>query len=337
MDKKSYSDRIDELLSEMPEFVSDFIYNFGKVESYNTKLEYCRDIRMFLDFIVNFIPDYAETDIKDLTLDDISGIDVLYVNRYLTRLGENHEETTVKRRRASIASMYSFFMKSGKIKANPIAVSKKISLPERNVIYLTNDEQRKLLESVRSGSGLTNAQSNYHNQYADRDSAIFLLLLDTGLRVSEMLTSDIGDYDLTAGSVVVTRKGGDTQTVYYSDECIEYLQTYFDAQKAKFNLKDINHFPAFTALSGERLGVRAVERLVKKYVKAALPEKAEGSKITPHKLRSSFAMSFYAASGNDILKLQKKLNHKSIATTNVYAKAANTDMEDTRNLLQGLR
>ncbi len=191
----------------MPEFVSDFIYNFGKVESYNTKLEYCRDIRMFLDFIVNFIPDYAETNVRDLTV----------------------------------------------------------------------------------------------------------------------------------GSVVVTRKGGDTQTVYYSDECAEYLQIYFDSQKAKFNLKDANHFPAFTALSGERLGVRAVERLVKKYVKAALPDKAEGSKITPHKLRSSFAMSFYAASGNDILKLQKKLNHKSIATTNVYAKAANTDMEDTRNLLQGLR
>jgi site-specific recombinase XerC len=66
-----------------------------------------------------------------------------------------------------------------------------------------------------------------------------------------------------------------------------------------------------------------------------LPEKARI--ISPHKLRSSFAMSFYAASDNNILLLKKKMNHKSIQTTNIYAKASDTAMKDSRSLLQGLR
>ncbi|WP_026525098.1 tyrosine-type recombinase/integrase [Butyrivibrio sp. MB2005] len=339
MERKSRSDQIESLLEEMPEFVSVFIYNFGKVDAHNTKLEYCRDIKRFLDFIVNCVPEYKKKKIsvEDLTLDDLSNLDVLYINNYLTDMAENYENTTAKRRRASVASMYSYFMKAGKIRLNPMAISKRIDLPKKDVIFLTNEEQSKLLDSVRNGTGLSTTQANYHNLYTKRDSAMILLFLDTGLRVSELVSTDMDDFDLASGSVVVTRKGGDTQTVYFSNECSGYLLDYFTTQKAKFNLKQTRNFPAFTALSGERIGVRAVERLVKKYVRAALPDSSNVDKITPHKLRSSFAMSFYEATDHDILKLQKKLNHKSLNTTNIYAESAKTDMKETRNVLEGLR
>ena len=78
-----------------------------------------------------------------------------------------------------------------------------------------------------------------------------------------------------------------------------------------------------------------MEKLVKKYVGACLPAKAKS--ISPHKLRSSFAMSFYTASDNDLLLLKEKLHHKSISTTNIYAKASDTKKEASRNVLQGLR
>ncbi len=98
--------------------------------------------------------------------------------------------------------------------------------------------------------------------------------------------------------------------------------------------KDL-HFPAFTTTTGKRLGVRAVEQLVKNYIEICLPQKSK--EITPHKLRSSFAMSFYEASGHDIVKLKEKLHHSNIETTNIYARASRKDMKDTRNILQGLR
>ena len=334
--KMNYSDKINELLSQLPDFVSDFIYNFGRVENYATKLEYCRDIKTYLEFIVNFLPKYCDKNIKEITLKDLGDIEVLDINRFLTTLAGNHKETTVKRKRASLSSMYGFFVATGKLSRNPIAATKTIRVPEKDVIYLTNDEQRILLDTVRHGTHLHDSVAKVHYIYADRDSAMFILLLDTGLRVSEMLDTDIIDYNLDDCSVVVTRKGGDTQVIYYSDECRDYLDIYFSSQKAKYNLGNSSlKFPAFTTTSGNRLGVRAVEILVKKYVSVCLPEKARI--ISPHKLRSSFAMSFYAASDNNILLLKKKMNHKSIQTTNIYAKASDTAMKDSRSLLQGLR
>jgi site-specific recombinase XerD len=334
--KTQYSDKINELLSEMPEFISDFIYNFGRVENYATKLEYCRDIKVYLEFITNYLPKYCDKDIKELTIDDVANIEILDINRFLTTLSGNHKETTVKRKRASLSSMYGFFVATGKMPRNPIAATKTIKIPNKDVIYLTNEEQSTLLDTVRHGTNLHDSVAKVHYIYADRDSAMFLLLLDTGRRVSEMLGTDIIDYNLDDCSVVVNRKGGDTQIIYYSDECRDYLDVYFTSQKAKYGLSANNlKYPAFTTSTGKRLGVRAVEMLVKKYVTACLPEKARI--ISPHKLRSSFAMSFYAASDKDILLLKKKMNHKSIQTTNIYAKASDSAMKDSRSILQGLR
>lgn len=330
--KSQYTDKINKLLNEMPEFVSDFIYNFGRIENYATKLEYCRDIKIYLEFITK----YCDKDITDLSLDDVANIEILDINRFLTTLSGNHKETTVKRKRASLSSMYGFFVATGKMSRNPIAATKSIKIPYKDVVYLTNDEQRTLLETVRYGTKLNESVAKVHYIYADRDSAMFILLLDTGLRVSEMLSTDIIDYNLEECSVVVTRKGGDTQVVYYSDECRDYLDIYFKSQKAKYELSSSDlKFPAFTTSTGKRLGVRAIEMLVKKYVAACIPEKARI--ISPHKLRSSFAMSFYAASDKDILLLKKKMNHKSIQTTNIYAKASDSAMRESRSILQGLR
>lgn len=329
-------DKVNELLKEMPEFVSDFIYNFGRIENYATKLEYCRDIKIYLEFITTYLKEYCDKDITDLSLDDVANIEILDINRFLTTLSGNHKETTVKRKRASLSSMYGFFVATGKMSRNPIAATKSIKIPNKDVVYLTNDEQRTLLETVRYGKKLNESVAKVHYIYADRDSAMFILLLDTGLRVSEMLSTDIIDYNLEECSVVVTRKGGDTQVVYYSDECRDYLDIYFKSQKAKYELSSNDlKFPAFTTSTGKRLGVRAIEMLVKKYVAACIPGKARI--ISPHKLRSSFAMSFYAASDKDILLLKKKMNHKSIQTTNIYAKASDSAMRESRSILQGLR
>lgn len=329
-------DKVNELLKEMPEFVSDFIYNFGRIENYATKLEYCRDIKIYLEFITTYLIEYCDKEITDLSLDDVANIEILDINRFLTTLSGNHKETTVKRKRASLSSMYGFFVATGKISRNPIAATKSIKIPNKDVVYLTNDEQRTLLETVRYGKKLNKSVAKVHYIYADRDSAMFILLLDTGLRVSEMLSTDIIDYNLEECSVVVTRKGGDTQVVYYSDECRDYLDIYFKSQKVKYELSSNDlKFPAFTTSTGKRLGVRAIEMLVKKYVAACIPEKARI--ISPHKLRSSFAMSFYAASDKDILLLKKKMNHKSIQTTNIYAKASDSAMRESRSILQGLR
>ena len=58
-----YSDLINNLLNDMPDFIMDFVYNTGK--SYATKLEYCRDEGIFLDFMVNYLPEHDGKTKKD--------------------------------------------------------------------------------------------------------------------------------------------------------------------------------------------------------------------------------------------------------------------------------
>lgn len=218
---------------------------------------------------------------------------------------------------------------------NPVSATESIKLPDKIIIILTNIGQNRLLDVICSGDNLTEKAQKQHPKYEDRDIAMFILMLDTGLRVSELLSSDIKDYDFDEHSVVVTRKGGDIQAVYYSDECGYYLSNYFDSQRAKFALRNGN-FPAFTTTSGNRMTVRSVELLVKKYAYTAFGE-AKAELLSPHKLRSSFAMSFYRATDHNILLLQKKLNHKNITTTNIYAKADKEEMIESRNVMQNLR
>ena len=234
-----------------------------------------------------------------------------------------------------MSAFFTYLRNSGKVSENPVFASKRIEIPSKKVVFLDDEQQETLMQTVIHGTGLSKNALKYHELYAERDAAMFMLMLDTGLRVSEMLGSNIIDYNLDEGKVTVIRKGGDQMDVYYSDECAGYLRDYFDSQKAKYSFTSEVDIPAFTTTTGERLSVRAVEVLVNKYVKAGLPKLA--GTISPHKLRSSFAMSFYAANNYDILLLQKRLNHKSVTTANIYAKATDKDVAASRNLLQERR
>ena len=109
---------------------------------------------------------------------------------------------------------------------------------------------------------------------------------------------------------------------------LEYLSYRKNKQK-----RVQNEEPLFTTLKGDRFSSSTLEKLIKKYALSSFPGK--GKLITPHKMRSSSAMSYYAKT-KDILALQRKLGHKNIQTTNIYAKATNEEMKANRNIFNDL-
>lgn len=200
----------------------------------------------------------------------------------------------------------------------------KIKLPkltdkDRAIKFLRYEQIEKLLAlpDVSTFQGL-------------RDRAILETLFSTGLRVSELTSLNIEQFnlqellrgELQEYELPIAGKGGSTRTIYFSKRALkwlgEYLKTRKDLSPALFinfrpDLKDKEH----------RLTARSIERLLKRYVaRAGLPVKA-----TPHTLRHSFATDLLEQ-GADLRAVQELLGHKNIVTTQIYTHLTNPRLRE---------
>jgi site-specific recombinase XerD len=166
-----------------------------------------------------------------------------------------------------------------------------------------------MLDKVESGEDLSTRQSNYHEKTKTRDLAIVTLLLGTGIRVSECVGININDIDWKNMGVKVHRKGGAEVVVYFGDEVAVALNDYYEERKG-INAIAGNEEAFFLSMQRKRIGVRAVENLVKKYAKMVTNVK----NITPHKLRSTYGTNLYRETG-DIYLVADVLGHKDVNTT----------------------
>lgn len=334
-EKKSSSLVLFSLLDSLPEFCNNLFVGRKNERVLNTRLGYARDLKQFFDFLMDTHPYFCDMKVKDIKPSDMSAVKAEDLDKFIEIYSEDHAVKTIARMKSSISAMYSYLINTLQaVQYNPALGSQKIKIPEKDfVIYLTIEEQERLIQTIRYGTGLSDREKKWHGRYVKRDLAMIFLFLDTGLRVSELQGIDNKDFDLSECSVIVARKGGSINKVFFSDEAAEYIIDYMEEKKANFPLFNGDSDPFIITEKGERLSVRQIQNIVPKYVSAAIPEKA-GS-ITPHKLRSSFAMGFYQRDpefgGHDLLTLQRRMNHKSITSTNVYAKAAENISKETRN------
>lgn len=325
--------KIKELVNTIPVLSSFLLYTVSEKEK-STRYSYGEELKLFFLYLISYNPLFCDKELNEITNDDLSLIKAEDISLYLSLLLDNGlKDKTVARKRASISSFFTFMCNNKKIKTNPVSMSTKVKIhTSDDVIHLTIPEQLKFLNDVFSGENLDKKKKAYHEKYALRDKAIIIMLLDTGLRNSELRGINISDVNFTECSVFIKRKGGSFQTIYFSDETKKVILEYLSYRKNK-QKRVQNEEPLFTTLKGDRLSSSTLEKLIKKYALSSFPGK--GKLITPHKMRSSSAMSYYAKT-KDILALQRKLGHKNIQTTNIYAKATNEEMKANRNIFNDL-
>ena len=168
-----------------------------------------------------------------------------------------------------------------------------------------------LLDYVdHGGDNLSGQRKVYYEKTKNRDLAILTLLLGTGIRVSECVGLDIQDVDFKNNGVRVTRKGGNEMVVYFGEEVENALKTYLYTTRKNTEPLPGHENALFLSTQRRRMGVQAVENMVKKYAKEITPNK----KITPHKLRSTYGTALYKETG-DIYLVADVLGHKDVNTT----------------------
>ena len=149
-----------------------------------------------------------------------------------------------------------------------------------------------------------------------RDAAVLELLYSSGLRVSELVSLDLGGIDRAEGTVRVRGKGDKERIVPVGVPALEALRVWEEQGRPVLADRGKGGSPQralFLGVRGGRLGYRAVRTLVDRYAARA----GIARHISPHTLRHS-AATHLVEGGADLRSVQDFLGHSSLATTQIY-------------------
>lgn len=149
-----------------------------------------------------------------------------------------------------------------------------------------------------------------------RNKAIMLVMLNMGLRVSEITDIRSGNINITSKKVrIVNGKGGLDRDLVIPAGIEETLRQWKSRKP-----RNTKYF--FTTLKGKQLSTRYLCEMVKRYSKKAGINK----NISPHTLRHTYATEYYRQT-KDIETLRRILGHADISTTTIYITLGNSDVE----------
>ncbi len=325
---KTQKVKLRQLLSELPRYAADYIYSKELGVQTSTLISYSYDLLTFFRFLVAQNPALKDTAIKDLTLKEFSQIksdDIIEFQRYLELNvdGEMHEngKKSIARKMSPLRGFFLYLYERKLIDDNPMILVKLPKLKkDKNIVRMENYEVQAILDAIENGTAtMSERQRKYCQKTQKRDLAILTLMLGTGIRVSECTGLDLTDIDFRGNSMIIVRKGGGQDVLYFNDEINRVLDDYICTERALITPIDGHEDALFYSLQGKRISVDSIENLVKKYAKMVVPNK----KITPHKLRSTYGTALYRETG-DIRLVADVLGHENINTTIEYYAA----MED---------
>ena len=321
--------RLRDVLKTLPPFCKDFFRAIEPRTTTKTRISYAYDIRIFFQFLLEQNPAFRDWSIDAFTvdvLDQITAVDLEEYEEYLKvyQAGDKTEtngERGLKRKMSSLRSFYAYYFKREMIHTNPTVLVDVPKIHQKSIIRLEADEVALLLDYIEhGGDDLTGQKKVYYEKNKDRDLALVTLLLGTGVRVSECVGLDIEDVDFKNNGIKVTRKGGNEMVVYFGSEVEKALKNYLEVRKNIIPVEGHEH-ALFYSTQRKRIGVQAVENLVKKYARQVTTTK----KITPHKLRSTYGTALYQETG-DIYLVADVLGHKDVNTTKKHYAA----LDDSR-------
>lgn len=305
---------------EAPSFLRDFMTYMevilGRTEK--TVNNYYVDIRMFLRYMLVRNGQASMDDFDTIPIDifDIKLLQNVALHDLYDFLAYTSSErfNNANSRARKISALRSFFKylntKAKLIPNNPAAELDSPKKPKQLPKYLTLTESRMLLDAV---SG----------QYALRNYAIITIFLNCGLRLSELVNINLTD--IRGDKLTVIGKGNKERTIYLNAACIKAIDAYVKKERPTAGIKPPHQNALFISRHMQRMEVSTVEKLVKRYIKAAgLDEK----KYSVHKLRHTAATLMYQHGHVDVRVLQEILGHEELSTTQIYTHLDNEQVRD---------
>ncbi len=291
---------------DLPDYCRDFLSYLETIQnrSPQTVNEYYYDIRMFLRFVkilkFNAKEEFDEITVKDMDVRVLEKLTLSDFYAYMTFLSRNRGASSKTRARkvASLRSFYKYLFSKVKLINNNPALELETPKHKKGLPrYLNLEESTKLLDNVES-------------RHEKRDFAMLTLLLNCGIRISELVGINITDY--RDDTIKISGKGNKERTIYLNDACRNAINEYMAVRP---NDKAVDKNAMFLSERYTRISRKTVHVIVKKQLANA---GIDTTKYSAHKLRHTAATLMYKHGDVDIRALQRILGHESIATTEIY-------------------
>lgn len=262
------------------------------------------------------------------TLDkEINSIDI---DDYLYYLGEINKGKSSSYQIAVYSALKKFSEYLYISKKNPINGMEHVKRPKfkeseqtirkREIGYLDRNEIKTYISSIKQGIGSNKAKAR-QEKWKERDLAIILIFLTTGIRCSALYKLDISNIDFDKHILIVTDKGNKV-VEYLLDTEVEKIVKEWLIKRNELKI-DKNDQALFVSNMKKRMSVEAISLIVKKY-----SADIKGKHITPHKLRATYGTQLYNET-HDIRFVQSCMNHNSPKTTELYIRG-NQDTDKKR-------
>ncbi|MDA9659989.1 tyrosine recombinase XerC [Pseudomonadota bacterium] len=210
----------------------------------------------------------------------------------------NVSARSIQRHISSAKGFFNYLKKSGLVINSPFELINSPKSPSHLPNVLSPEEVSQLLNFKPQ-----NAQEK-------RDLAIIELIYSSGLRVSETINVNLGDFEDNKNFLRVLGKGSKTRLVPVGRYAQNAINDWM-IEREKLATKDDS---LFVNLRGKRITTRSVqERLKNIAIMQGLPP------VNPHMLRHSFATHLLESSG-DLRSIQELLGHSSLSTTQIYTR-----------------
>jgi integrase/recombinase XerD len=245
-----------------------------------TREEYSNDLKAFIDFL------------EKAGVTKTGEVSTLHLDRYLAKLDElGYSGSTRKRKAITFRSFLSFLYRNSYINHD---ISQQVILPFPEYPIpriLTQTEYQKLLEACSNNV---------------RDKAIITLLLQTGIRLSELTRLSVSGIHIPEVINITGSNSRKGRTIPLNSKACEALQAYFMVRQAS------EYHNLFLNNSGKPLGDRGVQKIIMHYFHQV---GIIGASV--HSLRHTFAVQ-HIARGTSLKTIQEVMGHQDIRTTESY-------------------
>ncbi|AGB41287.1 site-specific recombinase XerD [Halobacteroides halobius DSM 5150] len=274
-----------------------------------------------LDIFKRYLADNWDLKLNDLNILDDTDTIHFYITEFLSDNILIKDNSAQRRNRLLFAlkSFFKFLVTRNLIGEDP---TKKIDTTKTKTrvkpVYIKEKEFNSFLDTIEQSD----------SRYALRDETILKLLTFAGLRVSELVSLTWQDIDFEEKNITITGKGNKERIVPLLDQAITAIRNYIPVREKIDSKRSEDENIIFLSQKRTRFNPASIWRLVKKYAKKSAISNAD--KISPHKLRHTFASLVYKKT-KDIRIVQQLLGHSDISTTQIYTHVDQEEMKKAIN------